>query len=265
MSYNFNKPLLQKDEPLYSYVKRAAVLNCLNAEQICSLLEIKSLSQTNVLNNIDKVIEIFNLKESPHELLTKHTEFTLQRFCMSQEEIKDIYEMFIDHNISYYSFFQNFNESLICPVCAKKELYKYGYPIKKIYINYIYNFVCPIHEVKTTGFNEFFDRIDVLKEPIKKCNDENDIAYSKWLMNLYNADINNPCLERTEKVLMPKVSFFGIDDYAITNDDSRILYHLSTSKSLSSFNYSQIHRILFLMFRNIPFDEFVDSYNKVEL
>ena len=224
MLYNLNIPILQSNESIYSFVKRAAVLNCLNKRQICSLLEIKTFTQANVLNKIDEIIEIFNLKKSPRELFTKHSLFALFRFTLSLEEIDSYYRMFDNRCITNYLFFNYLNENLLCPICAKEDIAKYGYPIKKIYVNYVDNYVCPKHKVKTVVFNDFINRIADLNKPIQECVDDNAIAYSKWTMRLYKANIKNPCLERTEKLLISRINFFSADSYAITKEDSRILY-----------------------------------------
>ena len=261
-AYNLNIPLIQKDELLFSYVRRVAIYNALTELTFCSLFDMPHFNQQSFISNLNEIFTLLGIKESPINMFEDHTEMKLHRFVMKKEEI-ETYEKCIKDNLSSNTMFLNhFNENLICPVCALEDIEKYGHPIKRIYQNYYNVYACADHKCKLIVFDDFKSKIDDIT--LSKTEEANidDIEYATWIKKLFESNIHNACFENTEKLCVNELNVEDYEVLAENSNDEMYLYNVAKYKSMDKLNHIQVHRVIYLLFKDY-FNSFKEEYNNI--
>ena len=255
-TYNLNLPILQENELLTSYIERVATLNVLEKNAICELLKINYISDVTIFQNIDFIKEVLAINIQTEKLLKEHTFFKIEQFVMDAQEADEIANNVVVHRSPAYLKTLRLNLFSSCPICAKEDTKKHGYPIRYIHHCYPEVNVCHKHKcylISTQPFKEI--QINQITDTSTE-----DLKYSKWIYEF--TLLKAKPLKDFNKFL----TSLYINDWdkanTLQNEGTKnFAYYIHHYGNISNFSYSDRLRALYYQIDSI--EEILEGYSEV--
>lgn len=253
--YNLNFPLLQENELLTSYIERVAVLNVLTKDVICKLLKIKSISETNIFDNIEFIKDALGIETTTEELFTKHTLFKLNQLVMDVAEAEETIKSVANGKKSYYLAKAKTYSFKTCPICAKEDVRKHGSPIHYIYHCYPNVKACYKHECNLISIQSFESiEMEKLDSNVIHSNTE-DVKFSKFIYEL-NALNLKPVKEFNKLITtLYNNDWMNNSEFMISEEQVRYADYFHSGCNIEDFSYKERMRALYCLFYQARFIE----------
>lgn len=247
--YNLNLPILQEKELLVSYIERIAILNDITQDTICFLLNIKSINEINIFNNIEFIKETLGITETANVLFEQHTLFKVDHLAMDKTEADEILGyLTIGKPITYLSK----NKPIlnrICPLCAKEDIDQYGSPIRYIHHSYTGVNVCHKHECNLIPVKLFapykFDESQVTTP-----SNSDDIRYDEFIDLFSSMPLSS--LEKFDALISNLYNCDWINKVPTTAETNKYAYYFHSGSKISNLDYPERMRALYLQFIKEP-------------
>lgn len=267
---NLNMPILQDDELIDSFVERFAYMNGLDERTICDLIGAPSLTTKTILESIKEYPEFFNIKKSPLELFINNTVYIFLRFFTNEDELNKHKEAVSSKESGFMQdTFWYHPKNFVCPICAKEDIKKYGYPIQRVYQNFDHINVCVKHKCSLIElFGCRFASNDSIKIILNATpeypEDKDSYNFAKFMYKLSKFKCDYASGDNTHKVVKPFVNLLNYEEYLKEKGDNSDFYNIASRRyQFWGLLPKSCANVLFKMYGD-NFDLFIERYNALK-